>query len=148
MYQCKRVAFSGLSVALAIGITNLLGQSVAPLSKVSPGTMRKLGIVDERFQSYNIEVVEVTGGRFWKPYAPAGYSGMPAQKAGSAPTAPGGMDPSLYEYRPPIDLSNAKLRKLAAALGPAYLRVSGTWMNATYFQDTDDAKPSAPPHKR
>ena len=24
--------------------------------------------VDDRFQSYNIEMVEVTGGRFWKPY--------------------------------------------------------------------------------
>jgi hypothetical protein len=29
----------------------------------------KLGTVSDRFQSYNIEMVEVTGGRFWKPYA-------------------------------------------------------------------------------
>jgi hypothetical protein len=39
------------------------------------------------------------------------------------------------------------LRKLAAALGPAYLRVSGTWANSTYFQDSEDpapAKPGAP----
>ena len=59
--------------------------------------------------------------------------------------APGGMDPSLFEYRPPIDLSNARLRKLAAALGPAYLRVSGTWMNSTYFQDFDGPPPASPP---
>ena len=51
------------------------------------------------------------------------------------------MDPSLYEYRAPIDLSNPRLRKLAAALGPAYIRVSGTWMNSTYFQDSDDPAP-------
>jgi hypothetical protein len=36
------------------------------------------------------------------------------------------------------------LRKLAAALAPAYLRVSGTWANTTYFADSDDA-PTAPP---
>lgn len=107
--------------------------------------MVKVGSIEERFQSYNIEAVEVTGGRFWKPYASAGDAASPAQKTSSAPTAPGGMDPSLYEYRAPIDLSNSRLRKLAAALGPAYLRVSGTWMNATYFLDTEDTQASTPP---
>ena len=43
------------------------------------------------------------------------------------------MSPDLYQYRPPIDLSNARLRKLAAALGPAYVRVSGTWANTDLF---------------
>ena len=40
-----------------------------------------------------------------------------------APTAarpsgdtPAGMNPGLYEYRPPLDLTQARLRKLAAAL--------------------------------
>ena len=33
---------------------------------------------------------------------------------------------------------------LAAALAPAYLRVSGTWANATYFADGDDAPPGPP----
>ena len=36
------------------------------------------------------------------------------------------------------------MRKLASALAPAYLRVSGTWANTTYFADSDNA-PSAPP---
>jgi hypothetical protein len=36
------------------------------------------------------------------------------------------------------------LRKLAAALAPAYLRVSGTWANSTYFSDMEPA-PSNPP---
>jgi hypothetical protein len=37
------------------------------------------------------------------------------------------------------------LRKLAAALGPAYIRVSGTWANTVYFQDSDAPAPAAPP---
>ena len=32
----------------------------------------------------------------------------------------------------PLDLGNARLRILAAALGPAYVRVSGTWANSVY----------------
>jgi hypothetical protein len=55
------------------------------------------------------------------------------------------MDPSLYRYRAPIDLSNPRLRKLAAGLAPSYVRVSGTWANSTYFQDSDDPAPSTPP---
>ena len=62
-------------------------------------------------------------------------SRMPARPLPTTPSAnqPSGMDPSLFEYRPPIDLSNPRLRKLAAALGPAYVRVSGTWANTTYL---------------
>ena len=52
------------------------------------------------------------------------------------------MNPALYEYGPPLDLTNARLRKLAAALGPAYVRVSGTWANTTYFPDVRDRKPN------
>ncbi len=55
------------------------------------------------------------------------------------------MDPNLHQQRPPIDLRNARLRKLAAALAPAYMRVSGTWANTTYFHDSDAAAPATPP---
>jgi len=109
---------------------------------ITPSTLSRIGTVDKRFQSYNIEMVEVTGGRFWKPYASTA-----APAAAKAPTAnqPAGMDPNLFEYRPPINLANPRLRKLAAALGPAYLRVSGTWANTTYFQNNDDPPATAPP---
>lgn len=93
---------------------------------VDPKGLSAIGTIDARFQSYNIEMVEVTGGRFWKPYAQGGRRG------------------DRYAYRPPIDLANTRLRKLAAALGPAYLRVSGTWANATFLADTDTT-PAAPP---
>ena len=94
-----------------------------------PENMRRVGSIEERYQSYNIEMLEVTGGMFWKPYGRASND-----RTGGAPDksgVPAGMDADLYEYRPPIDLSNGKLRKLAAALGPAYVRVSGTWANTT-----------------
>jgi hypothetical protein len=52
------------------------------------------------------------------------------------------MDPSLYEDRQPINLYNARLRKLAAALGPAYVRVSGTWANSIFFQPADGPVPA------
>ena len=66
---------------------------------------------------------------------------LPPKKEQNSPAS--NSDP--YQYRPPIDLANARLRKLASALAPAYLRVSGTWRNTTYFQDDDAAPLSAPP---
>jgi hypothetical protein len=120
-------------------LSPLLAQSIA----LDPKAMQRIGSVDERFQSYNIEMVEVTGGRFWKPYrATAGE----AQASGRQPGAtPAGIDPNLFEYRAPIDLSNVGLRKLAAGLGPTYVRVSGTWANTVYFHDSDDPAPEKPP---
>jgi heparanase 1 len=102
--------------------------------------MPKVATVDPRFQSYNIEMVEVIGGRFWKPYA-----SKAAAPAATNSGTPGGIDPDLFEQRPPIDLSNPRLRKLASALGPAYVRVSGSWANTLYFQDSDAPQPPTPP---
>ena len=89
--------------------------------------MARVATIDARFQSYNIEMVEVTGGRFWKPYASSAFDAS-----------------DKYAYRAPIDLTNARLRKLAAALAPAYVRVSGTWANATYFADSEQPPPAPP----
>jgi len=110
---------------------------------IVPGKLARVGTVDERFQSYNVEMLEVTGGRFWAPYKQA--SSGPAAAADTAAPAPGGMPASLYRYRAPIDLANPRLRTLAAALGPAYIRVSGTWANSTFFQDSDEPAPATPP---
>ena len=128
------------AAALAVSATRLVGQVLS----LDPAKMARIGTVDERFQSYNVEMLEVTGGRFWKPYrllakqaaAPAGPS------EGSTPA---GMDPNLYEYRAPVNLTNGHLRKMAMALGPAYIRVSGTWTNTTYFQDKPGPAPKTPP---
>jgi heparanase len=114
---------------------------------LSPSAMPKITAVDERFQSYNVEMVEVTGGRFWKPYDQQVDAILAAQSAAkkTGTSQPSGMDPALYQYRSPINLANPRLRKLAEALGPAYLRVSGTWQNSTYFLNSDDPSASTPP---
>lgn len=135
-----RASLGPAMIALCIGACLTMAQGqIAP----KPSTMKKLGEVDPRFLSFNVEAVEVTGGRFWKPYRDEAI-------ASKAPTAtdqnqPTGMDASLYQYRAPIDLSNPKLRKLAAALSPAFLRVSGTWRNSTYFQNDDQPAMATPP---
>jgi heparanase len=109
--------------------------------KLDPAHMPRVGQVDARFQSYNVEMVEVTGGRFWAAYrSEAAGKEVAAEK----PALPG-IDPSAFRMRPPIDLRNQRLRALAAALGPAYMRVSGTWANSTYFHDSDDPAPASPP---
>lgn len=107
--------------------------------------MPKIGTVDSRYLSYNIEMVEVTGGRFWKPYAAQPAEGASTPATSANPNQQVGENSGLFQYRPPIDLSNPRLRKLAAALGPAYVRVSGSWANSTYFQDDDKAAQSKPP---
>jgi heparanase 1 len=116
--------------------------SLAQSASVAPAKLPRAGKVAERFQSYNIEMVEITGGRFWKPYA--NKTAAPEAPSKSA-NQPAGIPDSRFEYRPPIDLSNPRLRRLARALGPAYLRVSGTWANTTWFQDTGAPPPAAPP---
>jgi heparanase 1 len=114
-----------------------------------PDRMARIGTVDERYQSYNVEMLEVTGGRFWRPFSPELEAAIrqpaPAPSAASGGEIRSGVNPALYEYRPPIDLTNARLRKLAAALGPAYVRVSGTWANTTYLPETDQAPAKPPP---
>jgi hypothetical protein len=63
--------------------------------------MPATGTVDERFQSYNIEMVEVIGGRFWKPYG-SNTSESKAQE----PTPPGGFHPGRHRPKP-LSLSSA-----------------------------------------
>jgi len=104
-----------LQVAALGAALSLPGMASASSITLTPTTMARVATIDPRFQSYNVEMVEVTGGRFWRPYRDE--------------------VPPLFAYRKPIDLTNARLRKLAAALGPAYVRVSGTWANATWFND-------------
>jgi heparanase 1 len=138
-----------LVLSVSISLIVLRGMSYSAQDSesiaVNPASMPRAGTIDERFQAYNVEMLEVTGGRFWKPYKDmqTGASKQPGR--GESGSTPAGMDPNLYEYRPSIDLSNTRLRKLAAALGPAYVRVSGTWANTTYFYDANGPAPTTPP---
>lgn len=128
------------------------GQVVNPI-QITPAKLPRIATIDVRYQSYNVEMAEVIGGNFWKPYTPASIAEMKGQasapKAFSATggTAPAkvGVDTAIYQARPPIDLANARLRRLAEALGPAYVRVSGSWANSVYFHDADTPPPAAAP---
>ena len=126
--------------------SSLLGQ---PAGGLSPSSMPRMGKVDDRFQSYNVEMVEVTGGRFWAPYkkTPAVSPAAPDPRATQTvlPESLSAASADMFAMRPPIDWYDARLRKLAAALAPAYVRVSGSWANATYFHDSDDPPPATPP---
>lgn len=136
---------AGGALFLLAAASCFAGQGATQSSTISPAKLPRIGTIDERFQSYNIEMVEVTGGRFWKPYASKADESPAASKQPNS-NQPAGMESSLFQYRPPIDLSNARLRKLAAALGPAYMRVSGTWANSTYFQSSDGPATATPPN--
>ncbi|MBS0456020.1 MAG: hypothetical protein JSS44_01645 [Proteobacteria bacterium] len=140
MRNTATLLIAGTALGLA---TTVAAQPVS----LSPKTMPRIGTVDARYQSYNVEMLEVTGGRFWKPYKdiaklPA-KAGTQAGAAGS--DTPAGMSADLYQYRPPIDLGNQRLRMLAKALGPAYVRISGTWANTTFFADSDTPPKNPPP---
>src|SRR4051812_16096987 len=80
-------------IALAFTSATAVGQTV----QVDSSKMQRMGTVDERFQSYNVEMLEVTGGKFWKPYSSLERQAA-AQPASSGGPTPSGMDPNLYEY--------------------------------------------------
>jgi hypothetical protein len=128
------------SLCRVLGLS-LVAARVFFAADINPSQMPRVGAVDERFQSFNIEMVEVTGGRFWAAYKKAATPNDAPATTSSIP----GLDASAFRQRAPIDLTNARLRKLAAALGPSYMRVSGTWANSTYFHDADTPAPKAPP---
>jgi heparanase 1 len=137
---------AAVAIAVIAASTLALSAQENPAIALAPSTMAKLGTVDPRFVSYNVEMVEVTGGRFWKPYKSAAeVEAAPKPPTSSDANQPVGMSASLYQYRPPINLANPRLRKLAEALGPSYVRVSGTWQNSTYFQNDDNPAPTEVP---
>jgi heparanase len=138
---------TGLAVTGLGGAVSQPGPPARPATSLAPAIMARIGAVDERYQSYNVEMLEVTGGKFWKPYGAKPDASATSASASPKPGSdtPAGMNPDLYQYRPPIDLRRARLRKLAAGLGPAYVRISGTWANSTYFPESDKA-PDVPPN--
>ena len=136
--------FVPLLIGFAVTPSMSVAQDVKDQSVViQPGSLPSIGVIDERFQSYNVEMAEIIGGDFWKPYGPDGKVATPS----SAPLGQGvvGQDPNLFQALPPLDTANTRLRKLAAALGPAYIRVSGTWANSVYFHDSEGPPPANAP---
>lgn len=134
-----------LIVLLASTVTGSVRAEAQPPRAVDieAGRLPRIAMIDERFLSYNVEMAEIIGGNFWKPYGPGGKVGKTSTTLGEGLV---GQDPNLFQALPPLDTANARLRALAAALGPAYVRVSGTWANSVYFHDSDTPPPAkAPP---
>src|SRR5258707_2158710 len=87
--KLERIVELCAGVALAILATALLrpSPSVAQTFALAPSTMPRIGSVSERYQSYNVEMIEVTGGGVWKPSSPRPHPGCP-------PTRPAARAPS------------------------------------------------------
>jgi hypothetical protein len=135
-----------LRVSLSLGTAALasatMGSAAEDLRSIDPASLPKITTIDERFQSYNVEMAEIIGGNFWKPYGPGGTLPTPAGALGSGIA---GQDPNLFQKMAPLDTVNPRLRRFAAALGPAYVRVSETWANSVYFHDADTLAPAEAP---
>lgn len=102
---------------------------MAEIITIDVSELKELRKINERLVSYNVEMTEVTGGTFWKPYTPeqiAGTEEFPPIKDFTELA-------SLMKVFPPIDLYEKNIRTLAAALGSCYIRVSGSWATGTYF---------------
>ena len=85
--------------------------------------------MNPRLVSYNVEMTEVTGGTFWKAYTPEQVDGTEEFPPISDWRDMG----KLQQWYDPIDLTNPRIRALAKELGTAWVRVSGTWANKTYY---------------
>ena len=88
--------------------------------------------IDERFQSFQIGMSHLTGGDTWVSYEKMEQEEIERDYAGDL--AP------IREPRAPADLTNPRLRTLASALGPFYVRYGGTTTNSVYFQDNDEPR--------
>ncbi len=138
-----------MSISTTIGLaacnsgdTNTSGNMDSGVISIDLKEMKHIGTVDERYQSYNVEMVEVAGGEFWKPYHL--MDSLPPLAAVSTYDV-SQKNEALYRQLTPIDLTNKRLMNLAKGLEPAYVRVSGTWANAIYFQDNDEPQLKKPP---
>ncbi|MGM9597067.1 MAG: AI-2E family transporter [Eubacteriales bacterium] len=100
---------------------------------LEPEKLRQVRRTDPRMMSYNIEMTEVTGGTFWKEYTPGQIAGTEEVPAVSGLNKNMTAMSELMQYYPPIDLRDPGLIKLTKALGPAWVRVSGSWATKTYY---------------
>lgn len=136
MNYARLVKATGPAILLSLVVTPVSSAGPAAWPFVlNPQHMPKVAVVDERYQSYNIEMIQVMGGKWWAPYD----NGL------SATAASGGFANAPMRYRAPTNLADPRLRKLAAALSPAYVRVTDTWANTVFFQDDDKPQLTTPP---
>ena len=88
--------------------------------ELDPSKLKEARTVDERLVSYNVEMTQIAGTEEFpqiKSFADFSFEGAN----------------TLMEEFPPANLYNERLRKLAKEIGPAWVRVSGSWATDTYY---------------
>ena len=72
MKPASSISIIKISIVLffftCVSLGTLSAQSVDKTIKVKLTDLKPIAKIDERFQSYNVEMVEVVGGNFWIPY--------------------------------------------------------------------------------
>ena len=110
---------------------------MAQFVKLNPSALTVLRQMNPALTSYNVEMTEVTGGTFWKAYTDAQIDGT---ELVPPPDFSKGLA-AMHQWYDPIDTTNPRLIKLAKAIGPVWIRVSGTWATRTYY-DFEDKYPA------
>ena len=100
---------------------------------LTPSDLTKIRDMDPRVQSYNIEMTELTGGTFWKPYTKEQVEGTEPFPMCDDPKNMMAILHSLHVKQPAINLYEPRIRTLAKALGPVVIRFSGSWATRTYY---------------
>lgn len=106
------------------------------MSKQIELDLRKLKFIRERDlrqQSYNIEMTELTGGTFWKPYTNEEIAGTVEFPVPESKEDIMKLLMKLHVKMPEINLYETRIRTLAKALGPVIIRFSGSWATRTYY---------------
>ena len=101
--------------------------------KLDPSIVKPLHEANPMMMSYNVEFTEVTGGTFWKEFTPGQIAGTEPFQLDLSSGDFMEIQKGMMQYYPPVDLYNSRIRKLAKAFGPAWIRVSGTWATKTYY---------------
>lgn len=101
--------------------------------ELKPEKLSKIREMDTRVQSYNIEMTELTGGTFWKPYTKEQVAGTEAFPTSDNMQEMMKIMQGMQTKQPAINLYNKKIRTLAKAFGPIIIRISGSWANRTYY---------------
>ncbi len=134
LINVKQITLVFIVAFLFLGSFNACVQEENNGAKLDLSNLKQIAEVEERYQSVNVEMCEVVGGDFWIPYELVDLEKVKI----------GGFS-ALKRTIPSVNLYDKKLRTLASALGPMYIRVSGTWANTTYFQDNDEPKIESAP---
>jgi len=114
--EALRLALAATVVAALSG-----GPADAGRVKVNPRRATAAGVVSDRFVSFAVDMDQVVGGTFWDPA--------------------GGTTEVAVD---PYDFGRARLRNLAEALAPAYLRLGGSASDGLWYDMSDDPDPAVP----